>query len=55
MSKAAFDKIAEGLTEALAMARGEAVPARPYVPRAETSQKQGEGADISQAYRNPPS
>ena len=32
MTKAAFDKIAEGLTEALAIAKGEAVPARLHVP-----------------------
>ncbi len=32
MSKAAFDKIAEGLTEALAIARGKAKPARLFVP-----------------------
>jgi putative transcriptional regulator len=32
MTKAAFDKIAEGLTEVLAIARGEAQPARLHVP-----------------------
>jgi putative transcriptional regulator len=32
MSKKAFDKIAEGLREALAIARDEAKPARLYVP-----------------------
>jgi putative transcriptional regulator len=32
MSKKAFDKIAEGLNEALAVARGESVPARLHVP-----------------------
>lgn len=32
MSKKAFDKIAEGLTEALAIARGEKKPARLHVP-----------------------
>jgi putative transcriptional regulator len=32
MSKAAFDKIAEGLTEALAVARGQAEPAGLHVP-----------------------
>ena len=32
MSKRAFDKISEGLTEALAIARGEAEPARMHVP-----------------------
>jgi hypothetical protein len=32
MSKRAFDKIAEGLEEALAIARGEAVPARSHMP-----------------------
>jgi putative transcriptional regulator len=32
MSKKAFDKIAEGLNEALAIARGEAKPARLHVP-----------------------
>ncbi len=32
MTKAAFDKIAEGLNEALAVARGEAKPRRLYVP-----------------------
>jgi putative transcriptional regulator len=32
MSKRAFDQIAEGLTEALAVARGEAEPARLHVP-----------------------
>jgi putative transcriptional regulator len=32
MSKKAFDKIAEGLGEALAIARGEATPAKLYVP-----------------------
>jgi putative transcriptional regulator len=32
MSKKAFDKIAEGLTEALAIARGEAKPARLHIP-----------------------
>ena len=32
MSKRAFDKIAEGLTEALAIARGEAKPAKLHIP-----------------------
>lgn len=32
MSKKAFDKISEGLTEALAVARGEAEPAKLHVP-----------------------
>jgi putative transcriptional regulator len=32
MSKIAFDKIAEGLTEALSIARGETRPAKLYVP-----------------------
>lgn len=32
MGKKAFDKIAEGLNEALAVARGEAKPARLHVP-----------------------
>ena len=32
MSKKAFDKIAEGLTEALAIARGEVKPAKLHVP-----------------------
>lgn len=32
MSKKAFDKIAEGLTEALAIARGEKKPARLHIP-----------------------
>jgi putative transcriptional regulator len=32
MNKKAFDKIAAGLNEALKIARGEAKPARPYVP-----------------------
>ncbi len=32
MSKKAFEKIAEGLNEALAIARGEARPARLHVP-----------------------
>jgi putative transcriptional regulator len=32
MSKAAFDKIAEGLTEAREIARGNAAPLRLYVP-----------------------
>lgn len=32
MTKAAFDKIAEGLTEAVAIARGEAEPAGIHVP-----------------------
>lgn len=32
MSKKAFDKIADGLREALAVARGQAKPARLYVP-----------------------
>lgn len=32
MSKKAFDKIAEGLTEARAIARGESEPARMHVP-----------------------
>jgi len=32
MPKKAFDKIAEGLTEALAIARGEAKPAKLYIP-----------------------
>jgi putative transcriptional regulator len=32
MTKAAFDKIAEGLTEALEIARGTAEPRRLYVP-----------------------
>jgi putative transcriptional regulator len=32
MSKKAFDKIAEGLTEALAIARGEKTPARLHIP-----------------------
>ncbi len=33
MTRRAFDKIAEGLTEALAIARGEAEPARVNVPQ----------------------
>ena len=33
MSKRAFDKIAAGLDEAIAIARGDAKPARLYVPR----------------------
>jgi putative transcriptional regulator len=32
MSKKAFDKIAEGLTEALAIARGKAKPAKLHIP-----------------------
>lgn len=32
MSKKAFDKIAEGLTEALAIARGEKKPAKLHIP-----------------------
>lgn len=32
MSKKAFDKIAEGLTEALAISRGEAKPAKLHIP-----------------------
>lgn len=32
MTKAAFDKIAEGLTDALAIAKGERKPARLHVP-----------------------
>ena len=32
MSKKAFDKIAEGLTEAIAIARNDAAPARMHVP-----------------------
>lgn len=32
MGKKAFDKIAEGLNEALAIARGESKPAKLYVP-----------------------
>lgn len=32
MTKKAFDKIAEGLTEAIAVARGEASPAKLHVP-----------------------
>ena len=32
MTKRAFDKIAEGLNEAIAVARGEAQPARLHVP-----------------------
>ena len=32
MTKKAFDKIAEGLTEALAIARGEKKPARLHIP-----------------------
>jgi len=32
MSKRAFDKIAEGLREAIAVARGERKPARIFVP-----------------------
>lgn len=32
MSKKAFDKIAEGLTEALSIARGETKPAKLHVP-----------------------
>jgi putative transcriptional regulator len=32
MSKRAFDKIAEGLAEAIAVARGEAKPARLFIP-----------------------
>ncbi len=32
MTKAAFDKIAEGLNEALSIARGTAQPAHMYVP-----------------------
>jgi putative transcriptional regulator len=33
MSKRAFDKIAEGLNEVLAITRGEAVPAKLFVPK----------------------
>jgi putative transcriptional regulator len=33
MSKKAFDKIKEGLDEAIAVARGEAKPARFHVPQ----------------------
>ena len=32
MGKKAFDRIAEGLDEALAIARGEAQPARLFIP-----------------------
>lgn len=32
MSKKAFDKIAEGLAEAIAVARGDAKPARLFIP-----------------------
>ena len=32
MSKKAFDKIAEGLTEALSIARGESKPAKLHIP-----------------------
>jgi putative transcriptional regulator len=32
MSKKAFDKIAAGLNEAIAIARGEAAPARWHIP-----------------------
>jgi putative transcriptional regulator len=32
LSKKAFDRIAEGLTEAIAVARGEAAPARLFIP-----------------------
>ena len=32
MSRKAFDKVAEGLTEALGIARGEAKPARLHIP-----------------------
>lgn len=32
MSKKAFEKIAEGLTEAISIAKGEAEPARVFVP-----------------------
>ncbi len=32
MTKTAFDKIAEGMNEALAIAKGEAAPARLHVP-----------------------
>lgn len=32
MSKKTFDKIAEGLSEAIAISRGEAMPAKLYVP-----------------------
>jgi putative transcriptional regulator len=32
MGRKAFDKIAEGLTEVLAIARGEAKPAKLYIP-----------------------
>lgn len=32
MTKKAFDKIAEGLSEAIAVARGDIAPARLYVP-----------------------
>ena len=32
MAKRAFDKIAEGLNEAIAIARGEASPARLHIP-----------------------
>jgi len=34
MSKRAFERIAEGLTEVLSIARGEAAPARVHVPEA---------------------
>ena len=33
MARKAFDKVAEGLNEALAIARGVAKPARLYLPR----------------------
>ena len=54
MGKKAFDKIAEGLNEALAIARGEAKPARLYIPaeidvkaiRAKLSLSQGDFAAL---------
>ena len=53
MARKAFDKVAEGLNEALAIARGTAKPARLYVPaeidikaiRGKLSLSQGDFAD----------
>jgi hypothetical protein len=45
MSKNAFDKIAEGLGEALAIARGEAVPYRLHVPAEIDETESGYGKD----------
>lgn len=49
MSKRAFDKIAAGLNDAIAIARGEVAPARPHVPSELDVRAIRSGTGLSQA------